>query len=140
MLEEFRELMSSAEWIPVTVGHAILHFLESRRNHSYQARMQAQRISRLESVLDSRAVHDRGTDIRLNEMVGELASLSVRCHEGPNGDTQALEEENRMGKEGNERFQEKRKEKGGNRKVLKASVGYFFPGELSATFFSNNFL
>jgi hypothetical protein len=47
ILQEFRELLSSAEWTPVTVGQAIRCLLESRRNHRFQARMQAQRISRL---------------------------------------------------------------------------------------------
>jgi hypothetical protein len=89
ILQEFRELVSSAEWTPVTVGQAIRRLLESRRNHRYQARMQAQRVSRLESALESRAIHDRGTALRLNQMVGELASLSVRCHEGPSGDSRA---------------------------------------------------
>ena len=54
--------------------------------------MQAQRISRLESSLESQAIHDRGTARRLNQLVGELASISVRCHEGPSGDIQAREE------------------------------------------------
>ena len=53
--------------------------------------MQAQRISRLESALESQAIHDRGTARRLNQMVGELASISVRCREGPSGDIQARE-------------------------------------------------
>jgi hypothetical protein len=97
MLQEFRELLCSAEWTPVTVGQAIRRLLESRRNHRYQARMQEQRISRLESALESRATHDRGTARRLNQMVGELASLSVRCHEGPSGDTQARDEEEEEG-------------------------------------------
>jgi hypothetical protein len=97
MLQEFRELMSSAEFTPVTVGRAIRRLLESRRNHRYQASMQAQRISRLESALESRAIHDRGTARRLNQMVGELASLSVRRHEGPSGDTRALDEEEEEG-------------------------------------------
>ena len=92
MLGEFRELMNSADWTPVTVGQAIRCLLESRRNHRYQARMQAQRISRLESSLESQAIHDRGTARRLNQLVGELASISVRCHEGPSGDIQAREE------------------------------------------------
>jgi hypothetical protein len=51
----------------------------------------------LESALESRATHDRGTARRLNQMVGELASLSVRCHEGPSGDTQARDEEEEEG-------------------------------------------
>jgi hypothetical protein len=97
MLQEFRELVSTAEWTPVTVGQAIRRLLESRRNHRYQARMQAQRISRLESALEIRAIHDRGTARRLNQMVGELASLSVRCHEGPSGDTQARDAEEEDG-------------------------------------------
>jgi hypothetical protein len=46
MLQEFRELVSTAEWTPVTVGQAVRRLLESRRNHRYQATMQAQRISR----------------------------------------------------------------------------------------------
>jgi hypothetical protein len=60
--------------------------------------MKAQRIYRLESALESRAIHDRGTARRLNQMVGELASLSVRFHEGPSGDTQARDESERRGK------------------------------------------
>jgi hypothetical protein len=84
--------MSSAEWTPVTVEQAIRRLLESRRSHRYQARMQAQRIYRLGSAIQSRAMHDRGTARRLNKMVGELASISVRCHEGPSGDTQARDE------------------------------------------------
>jgi hypothetical protein len=93
ILQEFRELISSAEWNPVTVGQAIRRPLESRRNNRYKARMKAQRISRLESALDSRAIQDRGTARRRNKMVGELASLSVRFHEGPSGDTQDRDEE-----------------------------------------------
>jgi hypothetical protein len=33
MLQEFRELVSSSDWAPVTVGQAIRRLLESRRNH-----------------------------------------------------------------------------------------------------------
>jgi hypothetical protein len=98
MFQEFRELVSSAEWTPVAVGQAIRLLLESRRNHRYQARMQAQRIYRLECALESRATHDRGTARRLNQMVGELASLSVCCHEGPIVDTKARDEEEEEGK------------------------------------------
>jgi hypothetical protein len=98
MLQVFRELVSSAEWTLVTVGQAIRRLLESRRNHRYQARMQAQRSSRLESALWSRAIHDRGSARRLNQMVEELASLSVSFHEGPSGNTQARGEEEEEGK------------------------------------------
>jgi hypothetical protein len=97
MLQEFQELVSTAEWTPATAGQAIRRLLERMQNHRYQERMQAQRISRLESALESRAIHDRGTAFRLNQMVGELASLSVRCHEGPSGDSQALDEEEEEG-------------------------------------------
>jgi hypothetical protein len=77
----------------VTVGQAIRRLLEIRRSNRYQAVMQAQGISRLSSALESRVIYDRGTARRLKQMVGELASISVRCHEGPSGDTQARDEE-----------------------------------------------
>jgi hypothetical protein len=59
--------MSSAEWTPVIVGKAIRRLLESRRSHLYQGRMQAQLISSLESAIESRAIHDRGTARRLKK-------------------------------------------------------------------------
>jgi hypothetical protein len=111
MLQEFRELMSSAEWTPVTVRQAISRLMETRRNHRYQARMKAQRISRLESALESRAIHDRGTARRLNQMVGELASLQVRFNEGPSGDTQARDEE---GEEGEGRIRKRQRGEDGD--------------------------
>jgi hypothetical protein len=41
----------------------------------------------LEEALEARVAHDRGTARRITQLVGEMVSLSVRCHEGPEGRT-----------------------------------------------------
>ena len=85
MLQEFRELVNSEEWTAETVGQAIRRLIESRTNHRYQAEIQRQRNAALEEALEARVAHDRGTARRLNQLVGEMVSLSVRCQEGPEG-------------------------------------------------------
>jgi hypothetical protein len=82
-LQEFQELVSSEEWTAETVGQALRRPLESRTNHHYQAEIQRQRIAALEEALEARVSHDRGTARRLNQLVGDLVSLFVRCHDGP---------------------------------------------------------
>jgi hypothetical protein len=81
-LQEFHEFVSSEEWTAETVGLALRRLLESRTNHRYQAEIQRQRIEALEESLEARVAHDRGTARRLNQHVGDLVSLSVRCHDG----------------------------------------------------------
>jgi hypothetical protein len=82
-LQEFCELVNSEEWTAEAVGQAIRRLLESRSHHRYHSGVQQQRINFLEDTLESRVAHDQGTARRINQVVGELASLSARCHEGP---------------------------------------------------------
>jgi hypothetical protein len=54
----------------------------------------------LGACFESRAIHDRGTARLLNQMFGELASLSVRCQEGPSGVPRLGTKKKRRGKGG----------------------------------------
>lgn len=83
ILGEAREVANSYEWTVETVGTAFRRLLDSRRNHRWQAEAQRQRISALETELTARVAHDRETAIRVNRLVGDLAAITVRCHEGP---------------------------------------------------------
>jgi hypothetical protein len=73
----------SYEWTVETIGTAFRRLLDSRRNHRWQAEAQRQRISALETELTARVAHDGETAIRVNRLVGDLAAITVRCHEGP---------------------------------------------------------
>jgi hypothetical protein len=83
ILGEVREVANSYEWTVETVGTAFRRLLDSRRNHRWHAEEQRQRIAALEAELTARTAHDRETAIRVNRVVGELAAITVRCHEGP---------------------------------------------------------
>jgi hypothetical protein len=83
ILGEVREVANSCEWTVETVGTAFRRLLDSRRNHRWHAEQQRQRIAALEAELTARTAHDRETAIRVNRVVGELAAITVRCHEGP---------------------------------------------------------
>jgi hypothetical protein len=82
-LDEAREVIDSYEWTTEAVGVGFLRLLESRRYHRQQAERQRQRISTLEEIIAERIAHGRETAVRMNRMVGEMANLSGRCHEGP---------------------------------------------------------
>jgi hypothetical protein len=83
ILGKAREVANSYEWTVETVETAFRRLLDSRWNHRWQAESQRQRISALETELTARVAHDRETAIRVNRLVGDLAAITVRCHEGP---------------------------------------------------------
>jgi hypothetical protein len=82
-LDESREVINSYEWTTEAVGEGFLRLLESRRSYRQKVEGQRQRISTLEEILAERIAHSRETAVRMNRMVGEMAALSGRCHEGP---------------------------------------------------------